>query len=246
MSTTKKKETGRPAEHHHEPNAPKATAASDPILPTICLALRATPPDIPPGAVVEIDLFGEGVEADYASLLVSGFTDAEYTIDAAGHMISVLRDLKQARAKGHDRPHVDFWAALISRLYRAEHHLSRSGVDGADSLAVLAGQANRRMITALRDGVELGASDWDTAESLLTSAGTECLGLADKVEGSLRDGPESSLSFRPLSEGSDYANSDILNAGLMSAARLGPDLNDLEVGYSCGRIARIIRGNSRP
>ncbi len=56
---------------------------------------------------------------------------------------------------------------------------------------------------------------------------------------------EPPLTFGPLSEGSSYANSDDLNAGLISAARLGLDLNELEVGqYAGGEVARITRGKA--
>ncbi len=250
MSTPKErngeKRIERPVQHHQDPGAPKTTeAVPEAILPTIRLALRATPPKIPPGVTVEIDLFGEGIEAAYASLIVRDVTDAEHVIDAADQLVPALRDLEQARAENRDRRHVAFWSTLINRLHRVEHHLSRSGVDGAASLAVLASQANRRIALALRDGVELGASDWEEAENLLSSAGVECLGLAERVEENLRDGPEPPLSFGPLSEGSSYANSDDLNAGLISAARLGLDLNELEVGhYAGGDVARIIRGKA--
>ncbi len=165
MSTvTKKKEAGRPAGRKHEPNAPKTNtdAASDPIIrqsaalrqnngnhPTVRVALRAAPPKIiPPGAFVEIDLFGEGIEADYASLLVRRFTDAEYVIDAADHLVSALRDLGRARKENHDRHHVESWSTVINHLHRAEHHLFCSGVDGAASLAVLAGQIVGLLVTA--------------------------------------------------------------------------------------------------
>ncbi len=55
-------EAGRPVEDQQDPGAPETTeAASGPIVP---------------GTVVEIDLFGEGVKAVYAALLVRGSTDA--------------------------------------------------------------------------------------------------------------------------------------------------------------------------
>ncbi|MCP4592546.1 MAG: hypothetical protein GY842_17575, partial [bacterium] len=166
---------------------------------------------------MEIDLFGEGVSAVNASLLVRESTDAEHVIDAADKIVRVLGDLKQARAKNHDRHHVDFWSLLIRRLRRVEYHLSQSGVDGTKPLTVLVAEANRTITTALRDGVELGAAVWNDAESLLSSVGVACLALAENVEGKLRSGP-GPVSFAPLSEGSCHTNPEALSAGIITAA----------------------------
>ncbi|MCP4593334.1 MAG: hypothetical protein GY842_21575 [bacterium] len=226
--STEKREGRRPEQFQPDPGARETTvAASEPIVP---------------GAQVEIDLFGEGVKAGYAALLVRGTIDAEHVIDAADKMVLVLRDLKQARATNHDRHHVDFWSLLIRRLRRVEYHLSQSGVDGAKPLTVLVAEANRTMTIALRDGVELGAAVWDDAESLLASVGVECLALAENVEGTLRGG-SGPVSFAPLSEGSCYTNPEALSAGIITAAQLGLDLNELEIGLCAGGdVARVIRG----
>ncbi len=244
----KKKE--RPVTHHQDTGTPKTTeAVHEDIIPKIRLGLRATPPEIPSGAVVEIDLFGEGLDAIYSSMLArTGPSDEENVIDAADKMVRVLHDLDTAQARNQNRHHVDYWTLLISRLHKVEDHLSHSGVDGTAPLGVLVGEANHRIIVALRDGIELGAPTWKGARALLHSVGCSCLELAEKVEHGLReklsDRHEEPLTFAPLSEGPEpYSNAEDLSTGLAVAARLGIDLNDIEIGRCSGeQVARVIRG----
>ncbi len=185
------------------------------------------------------------MKAVYAALLVRGSTDAEHVIDASDKMVRALGDLKQGRANNHDRHYVEFWSMLIGQLQRVEYHLSHSGLDGTMPLTVLVSQANQLIITALRDGIDLGATVWNDAENFLSSAAVECLSLAEKVGDSRRYAADPPLSFTPFSEGSAYINSEELSAGLVTAARRGLDLNDLEIGQCAGeQVARVIRGKA--
>ena len=207
--------------------------------------LDPVPEGMPPGALVEIDLIGDGQAGFYATLLLSpAGTGIDRTLSAAEFLERCLAEVK-ARSR-HPAADTEHWEAFVRRLSEAEELISSSDHRAAGAVVWLVDKVCIKVLTALRDDLHFTDSTWNLIEGLTERALGWCQELAEDAAVRVVRVRESNTTptYSPLSSSWHVINNpEDFTAGIHLAARLGLDLNTLQVGHCLnGDAVATLRG----
>ncbi len=245
MSTRDSKEKRRQALGKGNPDAPE-TAGTVPT-DSVARRLRVREPvtDLQPGETVEIDLFGDGTMGFYASLEACPSSgDKEKTLLAAELLDRCIQEVQESGEIGQSRHDTTYWFRLVCRLQAIMEALWGSRVSGISPPSLLVEIAQERLLHALRYDLAYDELIWGTVTATLNAARSQCWVLAEKVEEEImrhhtERSPVNYVLLRDLS----LANTATFVNGLAFAARLGIDINALELGcIREGDVVATLRG----
>ncbi len=221
-----------------------ASAARDSVARRITL-LDPVPDDVPSGALVEIDLIGDELAGFYTTLLLSPpGNEIDGVMTAAEMLERCLSELRERSC--HTPDDKRFWEAFARRLFETLELVSSSDHSAAGALLWLIDKVRIRVLSALRDDLHFTDSNWSLIEDLLERALVWCQDLSvDAEERALRlHETNTTPTYSPLSTSWHIINNPVeFTTGIHLAARLGLDLNTLQVGHCLnGDAVATLRG----
>ncbi len=207
--------------------------------------LDPVPDGLPSGALVEIDLLGDGLAGFYTTLLLSPTgNDTAGVLTASEILERCLSELRDRSC--HTPADKRFWEAFVRRLFETEELVSSSDHRASGALLWLIDKVSAKVLTALRDDLHFTDSTWSLIESLTERALDWCQELAEDAAVRVTRQRESNTTstYSPLSSSWHVINNpEEFTAGIHLAARLGLDLNTLQVGHCLnGDAVATLRG----
>jgi hypothetical protein len=238
-----RQEDERPATRQGIPDARETTEAV-PEESVTRLLVDAPEEEVASGTLVEIALHdGEANGNVYAAMLrcpVGG--DWLLVIAVADLLGSYLEQLHAAPRSAYSSAS---WLPLFLRLQAVSQLLNTIDLPLVHPYAVLAETAQESLLSALCMNARAAHPRWQKIVVTLETVAAGCRQLAERAAQELaRQASPGPLRFVSLDEGLLVNNADDVVRGLRCAARLGLDLNQLEIGTYCGN-AGALRGHKQ-